>query len=94
MKSIPHEVWDIKRLAWIIYSPPGIVIQMLTTSAAAERLGVTRRRVLARIKSGSLVATKVGRDWLIDPKDLTKVKPGKPGRPRKVVAVAPKRPRS
>lgn len=39
---------------------------------AAERLGVSRQRVLAMIKSGSLRAVREGRDWRIDPADLPK----------------------
>jgi excisionase family DNA binding protein len=56
---------------------------MLTTAQVAARLGISRRRVLALIQSGRLPAQKVGRDWLIDPKDLSKVKIRKPGRPKK-----------
>ena len=35
------------------------------------------------IDSGRLKASKVGREWLIDPKDLDAVKDRKVGRPRK-----------
>ena len=35
------------------------------------------------IDSGRLKAIKVGREWLIDPKDLDVVKDRKVGRPRK-----------
>jgi hypothetical protein len=35
------------------------------------------------IRSKRLKATKVGHDWLIDPKDLEAVKVRKTGRPRK-----------
>ncbi len=41
-----------------------------TTEQAAERLGVSRRRVLALIKEGRLVATMMGRDWMIVEADL------------------------
>jgi excisionase family DNA binding protein len=55
---------------------------MINTAQAAARLGISRRRVLALITSGRLPAQKVGRDWLINPKDLDKVKERKPGRPK------------
>lgn len=56
---------------------------MITTSQAAAHLGITPRRVLALIKAGRLPAQKFGRDWMIDPKDLDKVKERKQGRPKK-----------
>ena len=55
----------------------------LTTSQAATRLGVSISRVQQFIKSGRLPAEKVGRDYIIQPKDLAKVKNRKPGRPKK-----------
>ena len=42
----------------------------LTTQDAAEKLGVSRQRVLALIQADRLPATKAGRDWLILPADL------------------------
>ena len=56
---------------------------MLTTSQAADALGVTPQRVRALILAGRLKAVKVGRDWLIRPPDLDAVRNRKPGRPRK-----------
>ena len=58
-------------------------MELIGTKAAAERLGVSRDRVLALIHAKRLPATKLGRDWFINPKDLAKVKDRKPGRPRK-----------
>ena len=55
---------------------------MLTTTQAAEVLGVTPVRVRQLIEAGRLKAVKVGRDWLIDPPDLEAVKVRTPGRPR------------
>ena len=57
---------------------------MITTEQAAESLGVSTRRVLQFITTGRLRARKIGRDWLIDPRNLDKLRhrPG-PGRPRK-----------
>jgi excisionase family DNA binding protein len=55
---------------------------LLTTKQAAEKLGVNDRRVTALIRAGRLPAQKVGRDWLINPKDLAKVQDRRPGRPK------------
>jgi len=44
------------------------------TIEAAERLGVSARRVRAMIISGRLPAEKKGRDYFIDSKDLKLVK--------------------
>lgn len=56
----------------------------ITTAEAAARLGVTMRRVQAMIKKGLLPAQNIeGRVYLIDPADLAKFKPRKPGRPKR-----------
>jgi excisionase family DNA binding protein len=55
----------------------------LTTSQAAAKLGVSVSRVQQFIKEGRLPAEKLGRDYIIRPKDLAKVKDRKPGRPKK-----------
>jgi excisionase family DNA binding protein len=55
----------------------------LTTQQAADELGVTQSRVIAMIGAGRLKASKVGMQWLIDRKDLAKVRNRKPGRPKK-----------
>lgn len=55
----------------------------LTTTQAADALGVTPRRVVALIKTGRLKATKFGRDWLINPADLDALRQRPAGRPRK-----------
>jgi excisionase family DNA binding protein len=54
----------------------------LTVPQAAAKLGVHRTRVNALIRAGRLPAQKMGRDYLIKPADLAKVKDRKPGRPR------------
>ena len=51
---------------------------------AARRLNVSPSRIRAMIGSGRLKAIKVGKVWLIDPKDLDAVKDRKVGRPRKI----------
>lgn len=62
------------------------VMPYLTTDVAAERLGVSRGRVLALIRGERLKAVKGGtRDWLIDEDDLAAfaAQPRRPGRPAK-----------
>ena len=58
-------------------------VKIISTAEAAKRLGVTDSRVRKMILSKRLKAIKVGREWLIDPKDLDAVKDRKVGRPRK-----------
>ena len=43
---------------------------MLTTSEAAEVLGVTPRRVVALVESGALVAERFGRQWMVDERSV------------------------
>ena len=59
-------------------------MKVIGTTEAAKRLGVTDSRVRKMILSKRLKAIKVGREWLIDPKDLDALKDRKVGRPRKV----------
>ena len=58
-------------------------MEFLTTKQAAEKLGITPRRVQALIESGRLPATKFGRDYSIREKDLKLVENRKVGRPKK-----------
>jgi len=58
-------------------------MKIISTAEAAKRLGVTQSRVQKMIAAKRLKAIKVGREWLIDPKDLDAVKERKVGRPRK-----------
>lgn len=53
---------------------------------AAERLGVHPQRVHQRIRSGSLPAVKVGRQWVIQASDVQRLKASNasPGRPLSV----------
>jgi excisionase family DNA binding protein len=57
-------------------------MKIIGTTEAARRLGVSANRVRALIESKRLNAMKVGREWLIDPKDLDAVKKRTPGRPK------------
>jgi excisionase family DNA binding protein len=58
-------------------------MKIISTTEAARRLNVSPSRIRAMIGSGRLKAIKVGKVWLIDPKDLDAVKERKVGRPRK-----------
>jgi excisionase family DNA binding protein len=58
-------------------------MKIIGTAEAARRLGVTPNRVRALISSKRLKATQLGREWMIDAKDLDAVKTRRPGRPRK-----------
>jgi excisionase family DNA binding protein len=55
----------------------------LTTKQAAERLGITPRRVQALIEAERLPAQKFGRDYMIREKDLKLIEERKVGRPKK-----------
>ena len=71
--------------------PQPTPIGKLTTAEVAERLGVTRARVLALIRAGRLPTVRAGPLHLIDPADLALVQDRKPGRPwpEKAQAKAP-----
>ena len=56
-------------------------MKLLTTKEVAQRLGVSIRRVQAMITAGRLPATRLGRDYLVNEKDLKIVEIRKPGRP-------------
>lgn len=56
-------------------------MKLLSATEAAERLGVTANRVRALIVAGRLPAQKIGRDYVIQEKDLALVADRKPGRP-------------
>jgi excisionase family DNA binding protein len=58
-------------------------MNLLTTKEAAERLGITTRRVVAMIQAEQLPADKFGRDYMIKEKDLKLVEDRKVGRPPK-----------
>jgi len=53
------------------------------TQEAAERLGVSQRRVVALIRDGRLKARKIGPVYVIDERSLETVRERKPGRPAK-----------
>lgn len=53
----------------------------ITTTTAAERLGVTPRRVRQYIIEGRLRARKIGRDYLVDPESVEEFRPRPTGNP-------------
>lgn len=53
-----------------------------TTKGAANTLGVTNRRIRALIKAGKLKATKNGRDWIIEEREIEKIRNRPNGRPK------------
>ena len=54
----------------------------ISVTQAADELGVTRARVHALIAEGRLLASKIGTQYVINKKDLSKVRNRKPGRPK------------
>ena len=59
------------------------MIKLISCIEAAKKLKIDDSRVRQLIRAGRLPAQKVGRSWIIDPKDLKLVKDRKPGRPKK-----------
>jgi excisionase family DNA binding protein len=58
-------------------------MKILTTAQAAKILGINDSRVRQLILAGRLPAQKLGRDWIIYEKNLSKVADRKPGRPKR-----------
>ena len=54
---------------------------LISSKEAAEKLGVSLRRVQALITSGKLPAQKIGNSYVVQEKDLELVKERTPGRP-------------
>ena len=52
--------------------------KLLTTQEAGKRLGISPLRVRQLILNGRLPASKFGRDWVIQEKDLKKVRDRRP----------------
>lgn len=68
-------------------------MNLLTTKDAAGRLGVSVDRVYQFIREERLPARKVGRDYLIEERDLALVENRKHGRPAKKAATKQATPR-
>ena len=58
-------------------------MKLLSTAQAAKILGVNDSRVRQLILAGRLPAQKIGGNWIVYEKDLSKVADRKPGRPKK-----------
>jgi excisionase family DNA binding protein len=56
---------------------------LISTSEAAEKLGIHITRVQVLIREGRLPAQRIGRTYVIDEADLKLVEDRKVGRPRK-----------
>jgi excisionase family DNA binding protein len=66
-------------------------VKLLNTTEAAEKLGVSVRRVRQLIAEGKLVAHNLGRDYAIEESALAGVKTyGKAGRPPRAGRPGPK----
>ena len=60
------------------------VMKLISAKDAAEKLGVSDRRIRAMIKEGKIKAVNVGGGYVIEEKELANVKThGKAGRPAK-----------
>ncbi len=61
-------------------------MKLISAKEAAEKLGVSDRRIRAMIKEGKIKAVNVGGGYVIEEKELANVKThGKPGRPKKEI---------
>jgi excisionase family DNA binding protein len=58
-------------------------VPLISTKEAAEKLGISVIRVQQLIWGKRLPAQKIGRDYIIDEKDLKLVEVRKPGRPKR-----------
>jgi excisionase family DNA binding protein len=59
-------------------------MKLISAKDAAEKLGVSDRRIRAMIKEGKIKAVNVGGGYVIEEKELENVVTfGKPGRPQK-----------
>ena len=56
---------------------------LISSKIAAEKLGISIRRVQALVTSGKLPAQKIGNSFVIQEEDLEFVKERTPGRPKK-----------
>lgn len=54
---------------------------LLSTSEAAERLGLTPGRIRQLIDAGQLPATRIGKRWALQLRDIDRFASQPPGRP-------------
>jgi excisionase family DNA binding protein len=59
------------------------IAQYLTVTQVAESRGISRQAVLESISRGTLKATKVGNQWLIERKDVERFVPHPGGTPKR-----------
>ena len=59
-----------------------VMKNLISSKEAAEKLGLSLRRVQALITSGRLPAQKIGNSYVVSEKDLELVKMRTPGRPK------------
>lgn len=57
-------------------------MDLLTTTQAATRLGISRQRVRQLIALGQLPAHRFGRDWLLEPQAVAQFQPRPVGYPK------------
>jgi excisionase family DNA binding protein len=70
-------------------------MRLLSTSEAANQLGVSERRVRAMIAEGKIAAHRLGRDYAIEEASLASVTVyGKSGRPPKAEAESAPKPQA
>lgn len=62
-----------------------VMKNLISSKEAAEKLGLSLRRVQALITAGRLPAQKIGNSYVVNEKDLELVKERTPGRPSKKV---------
>nr|WP_246336869.1 helix-turn-helix domain-containing protein [Flexivirga oryzae] len=62
LAAVPHEEHELEA------TPP--TGHALTVKQCAQALGIGTRAVRQRISRGQLPATRIGRDYLIDPHDI------------------------
>lgn len=83
------KVLSMKKKEIDLASVAETVSDYLTTTQAAEKLSISRKRVLQLIHADRLPAVKLGTDFFIKPDDLKLVSDRKPGRPSTKVAKKP-----
>jgi len=62
-----------------------VMKDLISSKEAAEKLGISLRRVQALITSGKLPAQKIGNSYVVQEKDLALVRERTPGRPPKKI---------
>lgn len=74
---------ELSALTGVFNGSYKVIMKLISSAQAAEKLGVHITRVQVLIREGRLPAQKVGRNYVIDEANLKLVKDRKPGRPKK-----------